>query len=245
MIELQEKKKPFSGSTLKLIAVITMLIDHTAHVLLEKIPFFTQTLIKLFDDDISFYMLFRTIGRMAFPIYAFLLTEGFLHTHDRKKYALNLFIFALISEIPWNLEHCGKISYEKQNVFFTLFLGLLCMMIYETYQENHKKQLLYLLAVAFGAMLLNADYGLKGVGFIFAMYLLREKKIPQMFVSSAFLSGNFFYTSGVMLAFLPINLYNQERGFIRGKLWKYAFYAFYPVHMLILYYIKLSVWGYK
>ena len=159
---------------------------------------------------------------------------------------MNLFIFALISEIPWNLAHGGTLFYKSQNVFFTLFLGLLCMAVYEHYRENRKKQLYFLLIIAVTAMFLNADYGLKGVGFIFAMYLLRDKKAPQMFVSSAFLSGNIFYTFGVMLAFLPINLYNQERGFIRGKFWKYAFYAFYPVHMLILYLIqKLSVWGYK
>ena len=240
-MELQEKKKPLSGSVLKLIAVITMLIDHSYHVL-DKFPGFRHVFWKINAEyQVSFYLLCRTVGRIAFPLYAFLLTEGFRHTHDRKKYALNLFIFALISEIPWNLLLGGKIFYEKQNVFFTLFLGLLCMTVYEHYRENLKKQLCFLLIIAVTAMFLNADYGLKGVGFIFAMYLLREKKVPQMFVSSAFLSGNIFYTFGVMSAFLPINLYNQERGFIRGKFWKYAFYAFYPVHMLILYLIQKNL----
>ena len=240
-MELQEKKKPFSGSVLKLIAVITMLIDHS-HVILEKYPFFKEIFFETKPAyQLSWYMICRTVGRIAFPIYAFLLTEGFMHTHDRKKYALNLFIFALISEIPWNLLHGGTWFYETQNVFFTLFLGLLCMITYETYREDTGKQLCFLLIIAVIAMLLNADYGLKGVGFIFAMYLLREKKVPQMFVSGAFLSGNIYFTLGVMSAFIPINLYNQERGFIRGKFWKYAFYAFYPVHMLILYLIKKNM----
>lgn len=241
MTETQEKKKPLSGSILKLIAVITMLIDHSHHVL-DNIPGFRRVFWNINPEyQVSAYLLFRTVGRIAFPIYAFLLTEGFQHTHDRKKYASNLFLFALISEIPWNLLHGGSVFYKSQNVFFTLFLGLLCMIVYETYQQEHKKQLLYLIIIAVIAVFLNADYGLKGVGFIFAMYLLREKKIPQMLVSTAFLSGHIFYTFGVMSAFIPINLYNHERGFIRGKFWKYAFYAFYPVHMLLLYFLKQNL----
>jgi len=238
MIETQEKKKPLSGSALKLLAVITMLIDHSHHVL-DKIPEFRYVFWNISSSyQVSVYLIFRTIGRIAFPLYAFLLTEGFQHTHDRKKYASNLLLFALISEIPWDLLHNGSVLGKSQNVFFTLFLGLLCMIVYETYQQDSKKQLLYLLIIAIISVFLNADYGLKGVGFIFAMYLLREKKIPQMFVSTAFLSGNIFYTFGVMSAFIPISLYNHERGFIKGKFWKYAFYAFYPMHMLILYFLK-------
>ena len=241
MTEVQERKKPLSGSGLKLIAVITMLIDHSYNVL-DYFPVFRQVFWEITPNyQVSVYLLCRTVGRIAFPIYAFLLTEGFHYTHDRKKYAWNLLGFALLSEIPWNLLHGGTIFYKSQNVFFTLFLGLLCMIVYETYQNDTIDQLCYLLIIAVVAVFLNADYGLKGVGFIFAMYLLREKKIPQMFVSSAFLSGNIFYTFGVMSAFIPINLYNHERGFIRGKFWKYAFYAFYPVHMLILYLIKKNL----
>ena len=217
-----------------------MLIDHTACFLLASEPFFNQKLvINSTSYDFSLYIFFRTIGRIAFPIFAFLLTEGFQYTHNRKKYALNLLVFALLSEIPWNLLHSGTLLYEKQNVFFTLFLGLLCMIIYETYQQDFKKQLLCFSGIFLAGILLNADYGLKGIGFIFVLYLLKEKKIPQAFISTCFLSNTIPYTIGVMCAFLPINLYHHERGFIKGKFWKYVFYAFYPVHMLILYFIKL------
>ena len=239
---MTESKKPLSGSALKLIAIITMLIDHTAYFLLSSEPFFNKKLvINSVPYDLTLLILFRAIGRIAFPIYAFLLTEGFQHTHDRKKYAFNLLGFALISEIPWNLIHGGKLLYKSQNVFFTLFLGLLCMIIYETYQKDFKKPMLCFSGVAVLGMFLNADYGLKGVGFIFAMYLLKEKKIIQAFISVCFLANTIPYTIGVMCAFLPINLYNHERGFIKGKFWKYAFYAFYPVHMLILYFIKIHL----
>ena len=140
---MQESKKMLSGSALKLIAVITMLVDHTACFLLVSVPIFNKKLvINSTPYDFSFYIFLRAVGRLAFPIYAFLLTEGFQHTHDRKKYALNLLGFALISEIPWNLLHGGTMHYKTQNVFFTLFLGLLCMIIYETYQQDLKKQLL-------------------------------------------------------------------------------------------------------
>lgn len=237
---LYEQKKIFSGSALKLIAVITMLIDHTAHILLSNIPSMTEVFLKTSYFHFSIYSLLRVVGRIAFPIYGFLLVEGFTHTHDRKKYALNLLLFALLSEIPWNLEHSGTWQYENQNVFFTLFLGLLCMICYEYYQKAPWKQLLCLLGISLIALLLKADYGLKGVGFLFVMYLLRDMPIPQAIVSCSMLN----YPIGCLLAYIPMNLYNHQRGFIQGKFWKYAFYAFYPVHMLILYYIKLSVFGY-
>ena len=122
--QIPQKYKVFSGSALKMIAVVTMLIDHVGHILLSQYPLAVDVWCEIGEEQISLYWIFRTIGRTAFPIYCFLLTEGYIHTHDRKKYGLNLLVFALISEIPWNLEHVGKIAYpDKQNVFFTLFLG--------------------------------------------------------------------------------------------------------------------------
>ena len=217
-----------------------MLIDHTAHILLENIP----EVVKVFWEtpyfNVSVYFLLRMIGRIAFPLYGFLLTEGFLHTHDKKKYAMNLFFFAVISEIPWNLEHSGTWFYSGQNVFFTLFLGLLCMICYENYSHSPEKLLSSLLVISFVALVLNADYGLRGVGFLFLLYLLRNQPVLQAIVPCSILNQ----PAACMLAFIPVSLYNQERGFIQGKFWKYAFYAIYPVHMLILFYLKLSLFGY-
>ena len=99
---LPEKFRILSGSVLKLIAIILMLIDHTGVMILYNYPATTATLFSFGGVDYSWYRIFRDVGRAAFPIFCFLLVEGFLHTHDRKKYGLNLLLFACISEIPWN-----------------------------------------------------------------------------------------------------------------------------------------------
>ena len=108
-----------------MIALVTMIIDHIGAIIIHEFPKALVSLFSVGSQRFSLYMIFRLIGRVAFPIYCFLLVEGFLHTHSRKKYGINLLAFALISEIPWNLEHTGTLLYEKTNVFFTLFLGFL------------------------------------------------------------------------------------------------------------------------
>ena len=109
------KQQGISGYWLKLIAVISMLIDHTSAVILEQIPGLEAP---------AFFM--RIIGRAAFPIYCFLLVEGFYHTRSRAKYAGRLFLFALISEVPFDLAFSRRMwDFSSNNVFFTLLFGLL------------------------------------------------------------------------------------------------------------------------
>ena len=111
-----------SGTTLKWIAVISMLIDHTAEVLINHNAALTDPIWA------QIYVLMRGIGRIAFPIYAFLLVEGFLHTRDVKKYLARMLTFAVVSEIPFDLAVFHTPFYwGYQNVFFTLFLGLLAL----------------------------------------------------------------------------------------------------------------------
>ena len=115
-----------SGSMLKLIACIAMLIDHTGAIILSRYQPALMNLFYINGKGISAYRIVRDIGRCAFPIFCFLIVEGFLHTHDRRKYGQNLLLFALISEIPWNFMFANTWHYaDKQNVFFTLFLGYL------------------------------------------------------------------------------------------------------------------------
>ena len=224
-----------SGSWLKLIAVVTMLIDHIASVFLREDPI---VIFSAFGHTFTIYEIMRTVGRIAFPLFAFLLAEGFLHTSNRKNYGANLLVFALISEIPWNLEHTGKLLYSNQNVFFTLFFGFLGLYIIE--ECKGKKRIGYLFTVLVVTLLFRADYGCVGFGYIIMLYVLRNNRLLQTVIGCCGLSTT--WKSG--LAFIPINLYNGKRGFIKGKLMKYAFYAIYPAHMMILYLIKLCFGGY-
>ena len=229
-----EKYKIFSGSALKTIALITMMIDHVAHGLLINMDFAVTPFLTIGSVKISIYLICRLIGRIAFPIYCFLITEGFIHTHDKRIYGANLLGFALISEIPWNLEHTGTFLYSSQNVFFTLFLGFFALCIYDRFKGQFGKLALSLGAVFIVAILLRADYGVKGVAIILLMYLLRQYPVVQAFCCSAPLN----YPFASIFAFVPINMYNGERGFINNKVLKYIYYAAYPLHLLIIWMLR-------
>lgn len=227
---LPERFRILSGSTLKLIAIITMLIDHTAFVLLTRYPAAMEPLFYIGTNGYSLYRICRDIGRAAFPIFCFLLVEGFLHTRNRKKYGCNLLVFACISEIPWNFMFQNTWHYKKQNVFFTLLLGYLAFCAIEQFRENERLQFLSVLLLLGISLCLNADYGWKGYIFLLIMYLLRNYKASQAIVGSCWLH----YEWKACFAFLSINMYNGQRGFIKGKAAKYFFYIFYPLHITIL-----------
>ena len=228
---LPEKARFFSGSSLKVLAMLIMLIDHSASHLLRHYPPAMEPLFTFNGIGYSLYRILRDVGRIAFPIFCFLLVEGFLNTRDRRKYGLNLFIFACISEIPWNLIQNSTIWYrEKQNVFFTLFLGYLAFCAIEHFKENQFMQLVCMAALFAAAWNMKADYGWKGYTFLLVMYWLHDHSAAQMMVGGAVLS----YEWKASFAFLPINMYNGKRGFIRGKCMKYFFYAFYPLHITII-----------
>ena len=96
-----------SGSALKLLAVVSMLIDHLAAFYWYNVPALQAVWFTIGHMAFTPLILMRIFGRIAFPLFAFLIVEGFVHTRSRKRYGLNLAIFALISEIPWNLVHTG------------------------------------------------------------------------------------------------------------------------------------------
>ena len=228
---IPDKWKVLSGSALKTIALVCMIIDHLAAYLPGR---FSEVLFTVGSRTITANRVMRWIGRIAFPIYCFLLVEGLFHTRDRKKYALRLLAFAFISEIPWNLVHSMKLTYSGQNVFFTLFLGCLALILYEQFSGDRIKQAICLLGLMVVSLILSADYGITGYCMIILMYALRENRLLQAVVGCSVLSST--WIAG--LAFIPINLYSGERGFIKGKVLQYAFYAIYPVHLLVLYFIR-------
>lgn len=232
-----ENFKILSGSALKLIALITMFIDHTAVVFLKDA---SPVIMRIGAHTLTLYKLMRYIGRLSFPIFAFLIIEGFLHTSDRRKYGMRLLIFALISELPWNLEHTGIWHYASQNVFFTLFLGYAGLCVIEYFKNDTKRQAILLILLLIAAVIMRADYGASGFGFIIMLYLLRQNRVYQTVLGCCILPSR--WIAG--LAFIPINLYNGKRGFIKGGFAKYIFYAVYPAHMLALYFIKARIIGY-
>ncbi len=237
------QRRGISGSTLKIIAIIAMLIDHIGAVVVLGFlqhAWYGKRLVTLY------YVMRLLIGRIAFPIFCFLLVEGFAHTRNVKKYALRLLGFALISELPFNLAFEGKLfAPQYQNVFFTLFIGLLVMIGYRAVTEKlaadkWMKLILYaaLLGAGVGvAFLLKTDYDAIGVFCIMALYIFRRNKTAQIMAGCAGFLASCFFTGGsemtAPLAFIPIGFYNGKRGL---KM-KYFFYLFYPVHLLVLYFI--------
>lgn len=231
-------QRGISGSTLKLIAIVSMFIDHVGAVivermLLQKYPFglFPRSDFLTVLDNVL-----RSIGRIAFPIFCFLLVEGFLHTKNVAKYALRLFLFALISEIPFNLAITGKVFYKNyQNVYFTLLIGLLVMILFRMIEEKVTFSIALRLLLYGGALFagiklasfLMTDYDGFGVLCIMVLYIFRRNRTYQLLMGCF----AFMWEVPAPLAFLPISWYSGNRGL---KM-KYFFYAFYPLHLLVLY----------
>ena len=241
-----------SSSALKMIAVVTMLIDHVAAVLLIKLLIQNGTLelvsteggrvLRLLSaehmDLVQIYQTMRDIGRIAFPIYCFMLVEGFMRTGNAKKYLGRMCVFAFLSEIPFDLAFTGKVFYwEYQNVMFTLVLALIAMYISKIWEAKIPNRYLrwpligmtWMAAAAMADWMLT-DYGARGVGCIFVLYALRYWRKWQIFGGAM----AFWWELPAPISFLFIGLYNGKR----GKSMKHFFYAFYPVHLLILYMIS-------
>ena len=232
----------FSGGTLKMLAIITMLIDHCGASIVgplrHKLPDGSQ----LGDFCQIIYPHMRNIGRLAFPIFCFLLVEGFLHTRNVKKYAFRMFLFALISELPFDYAFSNQlIRNAHQNVYFTLLIGLLVMMgmsVFDYRQSitrfGNYFNLLMQIAIAAGglwlAAFLHTDYNYKGIFLIIVLYSLRLDRKLQAIFGAITIS----WEAVAPLAFIPIWFYNGER----GRQLKYFFYWFYPVHLLILGFLR-------
>ncbi len=242
-------KKGLTGSHLKWIAIITMLVDHIGYTLLEAglLPRISDAVLagNSFDflpTDYHFWYTFdlilRFIGRLAFPIFCFLIVEGFLHTKSIKKYALRLGIFALISEVPFDLAVSDTVfDLSSQNVFFTLFIGLLSLWglhYFENSLPTRLAPLRYLAAITgmLAAQFLQTDYAAFGVLLIVLLYEFRYNRMWQCIAGAILMLFN-SYTGP--LAFILIFFYNGERG---KQLPKYVFYAFYPIHLLILFLLR-------
>lgn len=199
---------------LKCIAIVSMALDHTGAVLYPS------------------QIWLRCLGRIAFPIFCFLIVEGFFHTRDVRRYMGRLGVFALISEIPYDLAFRGvPLEYAHQNVFFTLLIGIGMMVLLERNREWPVKAVILLLAMWL-AVLIRSDYNFRGVLLIFVFYIFHESRWLAVTAGGLW---NFLYQGVIqkygVLSVLPLALYNGER----GRKMKYFFYIFYPAHLLLLY----------
>ena len=234
------KQRVLSQETLKLIACVAMFLDHAGAVVVPYLPVpYMETL----------YYIVRGIGRIAFPIYAFLLAEGMRHTHDPQKYILRLALGILLAEIPFDLALFGAWTWEYQNVMVTLTLGavmVLCM------QKTEKRWLKALLILPFGVLsdLAKCDYGGWGILMIGVFTLIEQLPmqclcillinwlIPSLDISvfGVQMSIQLF----AVFAMVPIALYSGTK-LTHNRALQWGFYLFYPVHLLILWLILLFV----
>lgn len=245
-----QKKSGLTGAHLKWIAILTMLIDHIGAALLELglLPKIADAVLAgnsfqyLVADYHFWYRIddvLRAIGRLAFPLFCFLLVEGFLHTKNSKKYALRLGLFALISEIPFDLAFNGSLlEASYQNVFFTLLIGLLVLIGLKYFEETlppHFSWLRFLVALTgiLFAVFLRTDYDAFGIMLIVLLYEFRNLKTLRCIAGAILMLFN--STTGC-LAFLLIWFYNGERG---KQLPKYFFYLFYPAHLMVLFLVRI------
>jgi len=204
---------------LKILACILMLIDHIGLVLFPNI------------------IIFRIIGRMAFPIFAWQISIGCKNSSNFKNYIIRLSIFALISQVPYFL----VISPKSLNVFFTLTFGALCIYIYKR-MDNKAVGLFAVCFILIASNGLNVDFGAYGTAMIFLFYLFFENRlvcIISQFIITVLYSTLMLAPLQIyaLMATLPIGLYNGNK----GPKAKYLLYVFYPAHLLVLYFIKLLI----
>lgn len=190
-------QRGISGSTLKLIAMLTMLIDHIGATIVLQLVQRNPNNFDVFGNVhmtgmVILYYILRGIGRLAFPIFIFLLLEGFRYTHNRFFYIGRLLLFAIISEIPFDLAvnlpaklimKGHFLEFTSQNVFFTLAIGMIVLTVLEGLRvlqiDTILKTILIVGVTALGAALayaLHTDYGAIGVLAICAAYGFRNQK---------------------------------------------------------------------
>ena len=237
-MEKADKIRILDGTMLKIIAMVSMVFDHVG---------------DMFFPD-SDWM--RMVGRIAMPIFAFCITEGYIHTRNKKKYLMRMGIFALISEVPFDLAFDGKIGLSHQNIMLSFFLAILALMLFDLIRGSKDEikgrysawrtmlGALAVIAMAVLAFLVKADYTMFAVASVFLFYAFKDtnhfvRPIPGVAFLALTRTVGYYCTTG--LSIIPLLLYNGKK----GKGLKWLFYAFYPGHLLLLYVLKMILTGYQ
>lgn len=228
---MHREEKGLSGSALKWIAIVSMFIDHAAYIFIEKNP-------HLSEEWNFFAIILREIGRLAFPLFCFTLVQGAIYTRDRKKYFARLLLFAVISEVPFDLAFFDAPWYPAyQNVFFTLAMGLLAIYALDYFKEKQVLSWGIVIVLMIVAECMHTDYGADGIVLIVLFYVFRMEEKKLVLFSGfyeIFLMG--IAEAGAIFAFIPMHFYNGKRGM--GM--KYFFYLFYPLHLLVFALIHMN-----
>lgn len=237
-----------SAFILKIIAVVSMLISHTIN-FAHLSTFFAE---GLRVSEAVYYPVLEIVewfGTIAFPIFAFLISEGCKHTHDKSRYVGRLLVFALISEIPFQMAHGQGLLYVRtSNIFFTLAIGAMACFLFERFWNADRKFpaiICVLLLIVVGEVW-HTDYGGLGVLMIVLPFILKRKTptlaamgivLTVLYMGVASWNGMTFmwmYNSYYiwrwlvsLLSLIFIALYNGER----GKNAKWFFYWLYPAHL--------------
>lgn len=218
-----------SSFALRIIALLCMVVDHVGLALFPSIS------------------AFRCVGRPAFPLYCFLLTQGYMHTHDRRAYARRLVLLALLSEIPFDLLIFGRMSSGmEQNALFSLLLGFIALCIADRCERETTKTALGMMVVFVVSMLSRVSYGWLGIALCLFFYKTQASRAGQalcvlsieaLYCLSLLLSGverSWVLASlCAMLAAIPIYFYNGRSG-LRYRPLTVLFYASYPLHLTAL-----------
>lgn len=235
-----------TAATLHILAMALMLCDHMWAALFPAEEWLT------------------CVGRVAFPVFAFLLAEGYRHTRDVRRYALRLLAGAVISEVPFNLFYSGGTLYPyHQNVLWTFFISLLLMALLDRVRQRFRPvpaALLSAVLVLLGFLLgygTMVDYYGVGVLTVLVFYFFREKNLPCflgqlvcLYILHVNILGGYYYDVTIagfqmhivqqglaLLALVPIWLYRGRQGH-HGKGFQAFCYLFYPVHMLVLFALR-------
>ncbi len=235
--------------TLKIIAIICMTIDHLGVCLGTVYEDGSYYLTGFMSYDT--YTILRIIGRIAFPIFCYLIVEGFFYTRDVMNYVVRLLVFAFLSQAPFSLLTRGTpFSFNQNlNVFFTLALGLITIAAIEYGKTQCKKKvinkplfifisLVVIICTTTFADTISCDYAGYGVLVIVIFYVFRDKPLlitAGLLIATLILSNELELYS--LLAMIPIVLHNHQK----GPSMKYVFYSYYPVHMIVLYFIAQAV----
>lgn len=235
---MERTERIIPQEVLKIIACVTMLIDHFGAAIVPYLAI---------DNMVDVYYTCHIIGRVAFPIYCFLLCEGMRHTKNAGKYILRLAIGMLLAELPFDLLFEGGFSWASQSVMVTLTLGAVMLLLM---QRTDKKVLQALIVLPFAllAELVSCDYGGWGIAMIamfavveqlpFQIMLLGAISVLMPSAKVAFGGMSISVQLFSILGMLPIYFYSGEK-LTDSKAIQWAFYLFYPVHILILWVVLL------